>query len=288
MIYMRKNIFDLIKESYNFSNDIERIHQMVFNEKTIYISNYYSAHSEYSIGKYVSDECFKDWKGRGHCIDLKDFLKSANYDFLREDGKKFIESFLLFLELILNIYNLANNNLKRQSEFSDPIGNYFHVLDVIKDCLDTINYKAYYYEDKEIVLLVENREEVTAVADILPQELAIDVIKYNHHTLKGNIAMKKAILLRLGSELEPQRTVLNSKDKELEANIFFMLNNLNLRHNNTVEGDKCYKKKVAEMKLEELEVWYDELYQLILIGFLTIDNIERSNRVDMLKKEINI
>ena len=60
--------------------------------------------------------------------------------------------------------------------------------------------------------------------------------------------LKKQILLALGSELEPKRRELEKRNKQLSEDIFFMLNNLNLRHNNRSKKDKNYKAYVANMQ----------------------------------------
>lgn len=66
-----------------------------------------------------------------------------------------------------------------------------------------------------------------------------------------------------------------------------MLNNLNIRHNNKNKGDKNYKEYVAKMRKNRLEKWYDELYQMILLAFLLMDNAERAEKVKELKEKIN-
>lgn len=66
-----------------------------------------------------------------------------------------------------------------------------------------------------------------------------------------------------------------------------MLNNFNIRHNNKNKGDKNYKEYVAKMRKDRLEKWYDELYQMILLAFLLMDNTKRTDRVKELKVKIN-
>ena len=91
----------------------------------------------------------------------------------------------------------------------------------------------------------------------------------------------------LGTKLEPQRTIISSLNSKLETNIFFMLNNLNIRHNNCDDNDKGkYKQFVASMRKEILEEYYDELYQMMLLAFLLIDNVDRMNKIDELKNKI--
>lgn len=62
-----------------------------------------------------------------------------------------------------------------------------------------------------------------------------------------------------------------------------MFNNMNIRHNNCTEGDKNYREVVAKMSQDELEKWYDETYQLCLLAFLELDNVERTKKVAQLK-----
>lgn len=38
------------------------------------------------------------------------------------------------------------------------------------------------------------------------------------------------------------------------------------------------------MPIKELEFWYDEIYQLSLLSFLELDNIERSKQIEVLKQ----
>lgn len=116
--------------------------------------------------------------------------------------------------------------------------------------------------------------------------LALEVIKYNHYALKGEIELKKSILLKMAQQLEPQRKSLHAIDSKLEDNIFFMFNNLDLRHNNRSANDKSYKEYVAKMKKRDLEKWYDELYQMVLLAFLLLDNVDRTEKVKELKGKI--
>lgn len=137
-------------------------------------------------------------------------------------------------------------------------------------------------------MIVEDKPEVTAAAEIMPTPtLAVDVVRYKHRTLRGEIELKKEILLAMGAELEAKRKKLHAINASLENDIFFMLNNLNIRHNNKSKGDKNYKEYVAKMRKDRLEKWYDELYQMILLAFLLMDNGKRSEKIKELKGKIN-
>lgn len=88
----------------------------------------------------------------------------------------------------------------------------------------------------------------------------------------------------LGNDIEPKRQEISDIDKQLASDIFFMLNNLNIRHNNKKKGDAHYKEAVVKMRKDKLEQWYDELYQMILLAYLLLDNKQRTKEVKELKK----
>ena len=68
---------------------------------------------------------------------------------------------------------------------------------------------------------------------------------------------------------------------------FEMLNNMNVRHNNRSKKDiSKYKEYVAKMTKARIEKWYDELYQMMLLAFLTLDNVNRQTQVKELKNKI--
>lgn len=62
---------------------------------------------------------------------------------------------------------------------------------------------------------------------------------------------------------------------------------MNIRHNNRSKREPAkYKDYVAKMKDDRLEKWYDELYQMILLAFLLLDNVSRQKSVAELKSKI--
>ena len=197
------------------------------------------------------------------------------------------EDIFTLIEIIYNFWNLAFGDLEKGTNGLLWSGNFFHLQDVMDDILRQYNYTAYIPEDDECVLVIEDKPEVTATAEIVPETLALDIIRYNHRLLKGNINAKKSILLKLASELEPRRKELQELDKDLTSNIFFMLNNMNIRHNNqNINEPSKYKKYVAEIDNQHLEDWYDELYQMMLLALLLLDNIERQKSIDELKEKV--
>lgn len=274
---MRKNIFEIVKENESLERDIKRIIRLLKDEKIIFDGSSI-VDDDYTLFEFVDKFCFIDWKNRGHCIDLQDFLMGMGYQEI-ETMAPYNETYmLLFIEIVYNFWELARKKINKSTfkYFSD----FILLINITNDILGNLNYKAFYNKAQEQVIVIEDKPEVTAVAEIVKEPIALNVIKYNHHTLKGNIELKKKILLAMGADLEPKRKQLKTINSTLEDNIFRMLNEFNLRHNNIdLQDNKNYHADVAALSVQQLEEWYDELYQMILLAYLALDNVERSKKI---------
>lgn len=283
---MRKSIFDIVAENINMESETNRLVAMSSEEHVLVPRPY----TYKTLFDYVDEYCFSEWEHRGHFVDVDDFLEALGFESLKAKATYDVDALLTLIELIYNFWELSNKQFY-DGENAHKLrwcGNYYHLKNVMDDVLEQYNHVAYINEEQECVLVVENKAEVTAAAEIMPTStLAVEVVRYNHYTLKGEIELKKKILLTMGAELEAKRKKLHAINATLESDIFFMLNNLNIRHNNKSKGDKNYKEYVAKMRKERLEKWYDELYQMMLLAFLLMDNIERTGKVNELKRKIN-
>ena len=282
---MRRNIFDIASQNTTMASEVGRLITMATKEDTICVNTY----GDKTLFEYFDEYCFEDWMQRGHFVDLDDFLKCIGFGNLKRFATEDVEAFLTLIELIYNVWVLVNVDVANYDKMGYKLeweGNYYHLKKVMDDILGQYNYTAYVDKKSEKVLVIENTPGVTAVAEIVEPSLALEVIKYNHYALKGEIELKKSILLKMAQQLEPQRKSLHAIDSKLEDNIFFMFNNLDLRHNNRSANDKSYKEYVAKMKKRDLEKWYDELYQMVLLAFLLLDNVDRTEKVKELKGKI--
>lgn len=138
-------------------------------------------------------------------------------------------------------------------------------------------------------IFVEKSPAAVAVAEseMIPEELSYKIISYNHHSMHGNIIEKKNVILQLADLLEAKREKLTKIDRDYSSDLFYAFNKFNLRHNN-IDPDLSskYVPAIAEMKSDELELWYDEVYQMCLLAFLRLEQDERKIEFDELKKRI--
>lgn len=278
----RSNIFDKLNKSLNIEDDIHRINELVFERDTLERGSV-----SMTIKDAVEDYCFHLWPKRGHFIDLDDFLEALDYNELLSNAECNFDAQLDFLELCYNLYMLV----ERDCMDDHPRFALYNEFDLVKTIMDStlekLNYEAFFNKNDASVILLEKNAAVTSVVETEEDiETAIDIIQYNHHALKGDIKKKKVILIRLGNELEACKKQLTNINNSLATDIFMMFNNLDLRHNNVKEGSKNYQKAVADMSPDELESWYDELYQMVLLAKLELDNIERAKKVAALKETL--
>lgn len=220
---------------------------------------------------------------RGTCMSLDDFDDYYGYSFERVPVGFDISYLISFCEYS---YNLAVYN--QDAFFGGGIVGIgspmmFYVQQVLK-VIESIGYMA--NNQDGITDFVPKDQAAIAVAEIVDPGLSYKAIEYNHHSMKGNLERKKAVLLALAEKLEPERSRLKQINSSQESDLFYLLNNLNIRHNNTDPGSKNYSSLVADMDKDKLEEWYDDTYQLCLLSFLELENVERKARVKQLKENI--
>ena len=133
---------------------------------------------------------------------------------------------------------------------------------------------------------VPKDQAAISAAEIVDPALSYRIIEYNHHSMKGDLERKKATLIALADKLESKRAKLKQVSGSLESDLFYLLNSVNVRHNNADQGGKNYIHFVADMKDGDIEQWYDDMYQMCLLAFLELDNLERKERVKKLKEDI--
>lgn len=278
----RKNIFEMVAEVFDVSIELDRMHRLFEEKATLCTHSRY-----YSLYDYIKYRGFSTWSNRGRCVDLNDFLSLLDYDRLWCGAKTDVQDLFTLIEIIYNFWYIADRKAGASYGSGDSVRDFRLLKKIMDDCLAHYNYKGEYFRDLEQLIVIEDKPEATAVAEIVDTDLSYKVLRYNHYMLKGDLQAKKDILLALGTDLEPKRGQIKAIDKTLEDGIFYILNNLNLRHNNKAEGDKHYKQAVAEMDSATLENWYDELYQMMLLAYLQLDQLARNTKVKELKQAVS-
>lgn len=273
----------MVAEVFDLPRELARIKRLFETETVIYSPYRYDC----SVLEYVRDEGFSVWKNRGRCVDADDFLSFFGYKYLWKEAESDEKALLILIEIVYNFWHIVYRRAPSVHSYDDRGRNFALLKEILDECLTQYNYKGEYFPELEQLIVIEDKPEVTAVAEIVKKEISYKVLRYNHYMLKGDLQAKKEILLALGADLEPKRGKIRELDKDLEDGIFYILNNLHLRHNNKTEGDRNYKQAVAEMDDGTLEHWCDELYQMMLLAYLELDQVERNAQVKALKQTVS-
>lgn len=243
--------------------------------------------NEYGNNTTLKDSCalnFINLPFRGTCVSLDDFDDFYDYNFEKAPSDFSIDYLISFCEYSYNlaIYNqgvgFAGLNISVSQSMQFYVQQVNKVIEVIGYMPNTQN---------GITDFVPKDQAAISVAEIVNPELSYKVIEYNHHSMKGNLEGKRAILIALADRLEPDRKTLKQINNTLDTDLFYLFNNINIRHNNVDKNGGYYKSAVASMDNDETEKWYDETYQMCLLAFLELEHNERKKRVADLKKTIN-
>ena len=227
---------------------------------------------------------------RGTCTSLEDFNETHGFyfeDYPQDFDLVYLVKFCEYTYNLVVFYQRCNSGMITQA------------LDVaiqkytlqITNVIEKIGYMK--NEQDGITDFVLKDQVVITAAEKLEPNLSYRVIEYNHHSMKGNLERKWEILLAFAHKLEPQLNRIDQFNSSLKDNLSCFFNNLDLRHNNVDQnGGNHYKPFVANMKEEELEHWYDTIYQMCLLAFLGLDYLdhedkfEQLNQIEQLKQNI--
>lgn len=272
---VRRSIFDILEEEMDLEYEIDVIMKL-FDETRIYGFNI-----NYSLEDFFDQECIHLWQNRKYVTSSKQMrerLGITDADIKEGLDEKQI---LILLEYILNVMSLCDAYMPEDSEWSKE----FEMLKQnVVNIVNSLNYEVKVFEEEEKTLLVEKSAAATAVAEIINEDVAYTVIEYNHYLLKGDLLRKKQILKTLADVFEGKRQQIKSINNALASEIGCLLNKLNIRHNN-VEGAKA-EAFTQQLSPEELEEWYDDTYQLLLLAFLEEDNMKRRQKVKDLQRQL--
>lgn len=153
----RKSIFEQLSGKKDFLSEIRRIDKLLKDKSGIDIKvfprndSFYQESQFMNIGieNFVDMYIFKDWKGRGTCIDCNDMLETLGLKEILTISKNITETTTLnYLEYAANILRLVQK-VKLESCASYDVTNVFRAaLDNVNSCLDWLNYEKRFFLKK--------------------------------------------------------------------------------------------------------------------------------------------
>lgn len=279
---MRKNFAQILKEAkVDIKSEYQKLYSMLF-DKSIPVSNTnrISAYDE------ISDN-FINFYFRDTCLSIDEFNDLHGFHFEKDPLNFNIDHLISLCEYIENMLMGYQSATGYKNLYGlGPINVHLYSMQIY-NVIEKIGYMRSYQDGFAIFVEKTPTAIAAAESEYIPQDLSYKLISYNHFSMKGQIEEKKTVLLQFASILESKRSELKKINKTFEQDLFYIFNNLNLRHNNTdPEVVSKYKAYVAHMSKDDLEKWYDETYQMCLFAILQLEHKVRKQELDILKSKI--
>ena len=282
---MRRNFAQILKGAkIDIKVEYQKLYGMLY-DRSIQVSNtnrisVYDELSTYFIAFHF----------RGTCLSLDEFNDLHGFHFEKDPTNfnidhlislcEYIENLLMAYQCVPLSYPYGYGNMPTK------LINVQFYLQQISQVIEKIGYMQ--AEQNGLTIFVEKDPAAIAVteSEFIPESLSYRLISYNHYSMKGNLAEKKATLLDLANLLEPQRINLERIDKTFARDLFYAFNNFHIRHNNADPQSPKFKKPIGDLAKEQLEFWYDEVYQMCLLAILRLEHADRKKTFEALKSEI--
>lgn len=270
---MECSFFERMEREIDIQKEYEKIDNLILNKE-----DYHSGTLQERISK-----SFYAWKHRKNFTsfdELREYLgfgysNEGFFDQLIPTGVLTgIDDFLCYCEAIYNMIALITVNFSFVSLELEKL-----VIDTIRYDTERLGYE--FIKDEDRYILVQKNAAASSVAELVNYDLAKEILRYNHYALKGDINSKRSILYKIAFELENMRKDLKECGyKNIESDFFFMVNNMDVRHNNSGKNDaNNHNAKFTALSNEEKEKWYDEIYQEGLMAFLLLEQKKRDKRI---------
>lgn len=263
----RKNMAEILKNSsVNISVEYNRLYSLFFLNS--------DRGDGMTMSQYIDSE-FASLSIRGTCLSLNEFNNEYSFHFYCGKVSYSLDDLVSFSEYCYNLTK-AYQQITYISSYNPSLTLAELIIAQINKLIEKIGYMPLTTEDG-IVIFVEKSPATVAVAEIVDVPLSLQTLRYNHHSMKGDLQTKRTILHLMADYLEPKRQTLRQINSTLEKQLFILFNNYNIRHNN-IEGENT-NPKLSTMSNEELENLYDNIYQMWLLAVLEIDNLSRKERI---------
>lgn len=279
-----EHLFERMEKEVNFQEEYKKVEIMISYEE------FYESGFPTTINDMLARN-FRQWKKRGAYTSLEELRYQLGFSiskFRTSDSLNSIyidiekTDYFLFCEMF---FNLVFDLLDLLEKYKELIIHIRYVLDTMSTVADKCGFEIKHIDDKYLV--VEKNAVAIEVASAVP-ELANVILEYNGFLLKGNLERKQELLKKIADAIEPKRQEMNDINKSAVDDFFFLVNNMNIRHNNVDKSDPAkYVKQFAELNDAEKEKWYDSIYEQALYLFILKQSKDRKNRIANFKALLN-
>ena len=263
-----------------------------YHDEMIQIEMLFQSHilsfgyKEYTLENYADKRSFSHWKAKEGCEDTDEMRAGLNIDGILRSANPSESEVLTYLQYVINISELCRRSYNKEEAqgYEFDIRNYTQLISRVRDLLRRLHYDYRYVEQKEFIFIVPHDPAAdAAIPDVPGNPLYGALTEYRSTSSAGNLARKRELLQEIGRTIENYPDNLKNGNNLLYSRIEFLLNNINIRYDNTSGEERV--ERVSQMNEGELEDWYDETFRMLLVRILQRENLDRIDRVDRLAAE---
>lgn len=184
------------------------------------------------------------------------------------------------MEILANIEILINSIFWIHEDFhahpfnAEARDNVKIIINACGEYLLTNGYK--FIENGDKLVIIEN-EIAIDINNIENKDVENEILNFYDYKNSNNNDEKKKIIVNIYTKhLEPRINEIESIfGKNISSILGSYVNNINLRHNNTVKNNKQkYKETIANLSIEELNNWYDYIFAFIINIYMNLDKLK--------------
>lgn len=286
---MRKRISERNNfPDFDLYNEYLKIDVLLSEVKTVGIYNKYGKFipDYFTLEEYIQYVCFNNWNLRGTFISIEEMrsgLGIAKESMVRD---KIDENQVLdFLQYALNCVYRVSYSMKRAKEslFSDDT-----ILTMLSEniekLIDKLNCAPKFDKDKKEVFVMYKNVTATVVANECI-DIKDSIMEYVLIDNRGDLKRKAEILCTLYKKLEIYSDLFKGTTyKNMYDDTKLLFNKSGVRHN--VEKDKIACATFLAMNDQELERWYDKIFNMFLSCVIIAKYLDDKKEIEDIKRGI--
>lgn len=262
--------FDLLKEYWKIEELLSA--ELLFED---WSSN------QYTMEEYVDKFGFATWNLRGTFFSTQEMREELGIQRLSIYSDTIDEEFALdFLQYAFNLIFRAVYLVKKAgSRFEEDIIK--ALIENIEELTRQLNTRFVLDENTDELFLIYDDEVSNIATDSYP-EIKASLVEYKKIDNRGDLKRKAEILCTLSKRLEDEEKKLVSTEfKSLCTDTTFLLNKAGIRHSTT--NDPISRATFDTMDPQELEMWYDRAYEMLLSCLVVCPYIDIKQEIKALR-----
>lgn len=276
---MIKSIFDLEKRT-DLKKECLRLEKYLNTEQFCILK---SLKPYYTFWDMV-DSFIEFWPYRYTATNIEDYFNFYELPF--EAAIMNNEQCFYYLQIVLDIimwlndqkenYNLDSTHFELSVLEENNKDRFYTITNNISLIAELSNYDI--EKINEHYTFVKKDADVDSILHQLETEedLRLVILSYNDFRIEKNIDEKAKRLKKIADWLEPKRKDFEKYNKPLTSDIFYILNNANIRHNNN---------KQLNLSTEETLSLYNDLFTM-MIHLIRSENIKNiQTKINQLKNK---